>query len=409
MLKVLFLIEDGSLVYDNRVRREAQTLRQAGARVSVICPAYPDERWHDVVDGIAVYRYRKPSLGSGFFAHVLEYLTSVVAQTVLAALVFLRHGFHVIHAANPPDLLWIVAAPYKLLGRRFVFDHHDLVPELFEDRFGGSGRMLPVLRFMERMSFRLADHVISTNESYRKVAIARGAKREDEVTVVRNGPDFRDFPEGAPDPSIRALGTRVVGYLGNMNPQDGVDRFLEMARIIRVDRKRTDFGFVMIGKGDSFAELTRLRDEYGLTDAVRMTGRVPWAQVLAALRATDICVQPDPPGRLNDHSTMNKLMEYMALGRGVVAYDLAETRVSGGDAAVYVNGDTAAALADSVLALADDDAQLRARQAAGVRRVTDVLAWQHQSRKLLDVYRRLFPDRLRTDVIAPEGAFSRDS
>ena len=394
MIKVLFLIEDGPLEYDNRVRREAVTLIDAGMGVTVICPKYPGESWRAMTGGIRVYRYMKPSFGSGFMAHMAEYLVSLISQTVLTAWVALRHGFDVIHASNPPDLLWIVAAPYRLLfGKRFVFDHHDLVPELFEDRFGAPGsRMLTVLRFLERMSFRFADHVISTNESYRAVAMCRGNKRPDEVTVVRNGPAPGDFPEGEPDPKIRALGRIVVGYLGNMNPQDGVDQFLVMAHLIRQVHHRTDIGFVMIGRGDSFDDLVRLRDKLGLADAVVMTGRIPWSDVLSSLRATDICVQPDPPGLLNDHSTMNKLMDYMSLGRAAVSYDLAETRVSGGDAVVYVRGSSAEDLAFAVMDLADNPGRMRELQRAGQKRVRDVLSWDHQSPRLVKVYEKLFPE-----------------
>ena len=393
MINVLFLIQDTSFVYDNRVRREAATLSEVGMGVTVICPKFPGERWHDVTDGIQVYRYMIPTLGSGLMAHVPEYMISLIALTVLTAWVALRHGVDVIHAANPPDFLWVVAAPYRLLlGKRFVFDHHDLVPELYEDRFAARGsRVLTVLRFLERMSFKFAHHVISTNESYRAVAMRRGNKRADEVTVVRNGPALSDFSDGEPDPKIRALGRIVVGYLGNMNPQDGVDRFLEMARLLRHVHHRTDIGFVMIGKGDSFKDLVRLRDEFGLTDIVAMTGRIPWSDVIASLRATDICVQPDPPGLLNDHSTMNKLMEYMSLGRAVVSYDLPETRVSGGNAVLYVQGSSAEDLASAVMALADDPDWMRELQSAGQKRVREVLSWEHQSPLLVDVYEKLFP------------------
>jgi glycosyltransferase involved in cell wall biosynthesis len=393
MIKVLFLIQDTSFVYDNRIRREATTLREVGMEVTVICPKFPGESWHDVTDGIHVYRYMIPTLGSSVMAHLPEYIISLISLTVLTFWVALRHGFDVIHVANPPDFLWVVAAPYRLLlGKRFVFDHHDLVPELYQDRFGTShSRVLTVLRFLERMSFRLAHHVISTNESYRAVAMSRGGKRPDEVTVVRNGPASDDFPDGTPDPTIRALGRIVVGYLGNMNPQDGVDRFLEMARLLRQKHHRMDIGFVMIGKGDSFEDLVQLREKFGLTDAVAMTGRLPWVDVIASLRSTDICVQPDPPGLLNNHSTMNKLMEYMSLGRAVVSYDLAETRVSGGDAVFYVQGSGAEDLASAVMALADNPDRMRQLQRAGQERVRDVLSWDHQSPRLVEVYEKLFP------------------
>lgn len=387
---VLFLIEDGSFVFDNRVRREAGTLHAAGWKVSVICPAYPGEKWRENVNGILVYRYRKACLGPGFGAHLIEYLISLAAQTFLAALVALETGFDVIHAANPPDLLWVIALPYRMCGKRFIFDHHDLVPELYADRFGQSNtKVMTILRWLERTSIRLADCVISTNESYRRIAMERGPKAPDAVTVVRNGPDLGDFPEGTPDLKTRGLGKTVVGYLGNMNPQDGVDRFLEMARIIRIEKSWQDFGFVMIGAGDAYEELKALRDSWGLADAVAMTGRIPWREVLAVLRATDICVQPDPPGGLNDHSTMNKLMEYMMLGKAVVAYSLPETMVSGGDACVYVRENSSAALAEAVMALADDPAEVSRRGRAGRQRVERYFAWHHQSQRLLEVYARI--------------------
>ena len=395
MLKVLFLSQDLPYTFDNRIKRETATLRDAGALVSVISPMGKGERWHEEVNGIQVYRYKVPTLGEGFGGHLGEYAASFSSMAALAALVYRRHGFHAIHAANPPDLMWTVAAPYKPLGVKFVFDHHDLVPELFEWRFGKDHPgLVPVVKAMEKATFKLADHVISTNETYKRVAIERGGKRADEVTVVRNGPRRSDFPETAPDPTIRAMGRVMVGYLGNMNPQDGVDLFLEIARILRNDRGRKDIGFVMVGTGDSFESLGALRDQYGLTDAVAMTGRVPWPQVLAALSATDLCVQPDPPGGLNDHSTMNKLMEYMALGKAAVAYDLHETRVSGGDAALYAPGGSAEALADAVQTLADHPARREAMGRAGYERVWGTLAWNHQQRALLSVYERLFPGQL---------------
>lgn len=391
--KVLFLIEDGPYLYDNRVRREATCLFEAGAEVSVICPNAGNEPFYSVVDGVRIYRYRKPGLGPGLIAHLIEYFVSLTSHFLLSMVIAFRHGFSVIHAANPPDLLWMVAAPYRMFGKRFVFDHHDLVPELFEERFGRERKsLLSTARFMERMSFRVASQVISTNESYRQVAIARGGKKENEVTVVRNGPDLADFPPTAPDAKIRALAPIVVGYLGNMNPQDGVDYILQAAHIIRNERKRTDVGFVLVGSGDSFESLKELREELGLTESVVMTGRVPWNDVLNTLEATDICVQPDPPGGLNDHSTMNKLMDYMILGKAVVAFDLAETRVSGGDAVMYASGDSAESLAESILDLADDGDR---RQQLGLQardRVIEELAWHHQAPNLISVYQRLFPN-----------------
>jgi len=390
--RILFLIEDGSYLYDNRVRREAICLYQAGAQVSVICPNAGTEPFRSVIDGVRVYRYRKPNLGAGLVAHLGEYIVSIVSQMFLTLFVAVRDGFSVIHAANPPDLLWLIAAPYRLFGKRFVFDHHDLVPELFEERFGRDRKMLlSVARLMERMSFRLASQVISTNESYRNVAIERGGKTLDNVTVVRNGPDPADFQDIVPDAHIRAMAPTVVGYLGNMNPQDGVDLLVQAAAIVKQKHDRSDIKFVLVGGGSAFDSLVTLRADLGLEETVLMTGTIPWSDVLSTLSATDICVQPDPPGGLNDHSTMNKLMEYMILGKAVIAYDLTETRVSGGDAAVYVSGNSPDALAAAIIELADDEQQRKSLGQQGRERVAKKLAWHHQSPNLITVYQKLFP------------------
>jgi glycosyltransferase involved in cell wall biosynthesis len=391
-LRVLFLIEDGSFLYDNRVRREALCLSRAGADVRVICPNAGDEPFYSEHEGIGIYRYRKPAFGAGLLGHIFEYVVSLTAHTFITLGIALRHGINVIHAANPPDLLWLVALPYRLFGVRYVFDHHDLVPELFRERFGEDRRLLlSVARFMERMSFRLASHVISTNESYRRVAMDRGGKRPEDVTVVRNGPDPADFMNIVPDTSISDLAPIVVGYLGNMNPQDGVDRILGVADLLINERKRDDIAFVMVGAGDSFDGLCAQRDSLGLHDRVVMTGRIPWADVLSTLSATDICVQPDPPGGLNDHSTMNKLMEYMMLGKAVVSYDLEESKVSGGDAVLYVSEDSVESLGNAIESLADDRQKIADMGRMGLARIESTLAWHYQAINLVNVYMKLFP------------------
>lgn len=390
--KVLFLIEDGSFLYDNRVRREAVCLARAGAEVRVICPNAGSEPFYSEHESVGIYRYRKPSFGAGLLGHIGEYVVSLFSHAVITLGIALRHGINVIHAANPPDILWLVALPYRLFGVRYVFDHHDLVPELFAERFGeGRRSLLSMARFMERMSFRLASHVISTNESYRQVAIDRGRQRPENVTVVRNGPDPADFQDIVPDPAISDLAPIVVGYLGNMNPQDGVDRILGVANLLINERKRKDIAFVMVGSGDSFDGLQSLRDSLGLHDQVVMIGRVPWPDVLNTLAATDICVQPDPPGGLNDHSTMNKLMEYMMLGRAVISYDLEESRVSGGDAVRYVAEDSVEALADAIAELADNREMIEAMGRQGLARVEEKLAWRYQAVNLANVYKKMFP------------------
>ena len=393
LFRALFLIENVPYSLDTRVRREAHALRSIGGDVTVICPA-DGGKWARTVEDVRVYHYPKPSLGGGFLAHVAEYATSLFFHSILTLWVAIRHGFDVIHVANPPDLLWLVAAPWKLLGKRFIFDHHDLVPELFQVRFA---QRLPWLHrsmlWLERSSLQLADHVISTNQTFRSIAIARGGRDPADVTIVRNGPWLsRDFPAVAPEEGVRRPGKVTVGYLGIMNPQDHLDNLLEAARIIRFELKRDDIGFVLIGSGDAYPSLLAQRDAAGLQDCVEMPGTVPWRTVLATLGAVDICVQPDPPTAFNRHLTMNKLMEYMALSRACIAYDMPETRFSGGDTVKYVQGTSADELARAIVALADDPAG-RAELGRRARlRIENTLSWEHQAHTLLQVYAKLFPD-----------------
>ena len=395
--RVLFLIENVPYALDTRVRRESHALMSAGGEIMVICPGDGSGAVRDI-DGVRVFQYPKPSLGAGFLAHVCEYVVSLFFHTLLTAWVALRHGFDVVHVANPPDLLWIVAAPYRLLGKRFVFDHHDLVPELFEvryrDRVPG---VMAVVLWLERMSLRLADHVICTNDTFRHFAMTRGGRRGEDVTVVRNGPWLaRDFPQvraGRADgmaPARKCL----VGYLGIMNPQDHIDHLVRAADIVRRELRRDDIEFLLIGSGDAHESLRALRDALGLTDAVQMPGTLPWREVIERLSDTDLCVQPDPPTPFNRHLTMNKLMEYMALGKPAIAYDMPETRFSGGDAVMYIEDRTPAGLAAAIVRLADD-APLRAAMGRRAReRIENVLSWEHQQAALLGVYRRLLPMRL---------------
>lgn len=398
--RVLFLIENVPYSLDTRVRRQAHALRAAGGSVTVICPG-PGGGGARVRDGVRVYHYPKPSFGGGFAAHIAEYAASLVCQSLLTAWVAVRHGFDVIHVANPPDLLWLVAAPYRLFGKRFIFDHHDLVPELFAVRFGARlPRLQSVMLALERCSVTLANHVISTNETFRKMAIERDGKDPEAVSVVRNGPWLeRDFPPTAADPRVRALGRVVVGYLGIMNDQDHLDHLLEAARIVRREAGRSDIAFLLIGSGDAYPKLLRLRDAMELTETVHMPGTLPWNDVLACLSAVDICVQPDPPTAFNRHLTMNKLMEYMALGKPSIAYDMPETRFSGGDAVLYVPGESAAALARAILELADDPATREALGQRARQRIESALAWEHQADNLIEVYRRVLPAKLPAAVL----------
>lgn len=398
---VLFLIENVPYSLDSRVRREAHLVQMLGGLVYVICPSDGTGLFKQV-DGVSVYQYPKPSCGEGFVAHLLEYMTSLFFQSILAAYVFFRHNFDVIHAGNPPDILWIVAAPYKALGKKYIFDHHDLVPELYQVRFADKIPWLyKIMLWLERRNMQLADHVISTNDTFRLFAMQRGGKLSEQVTVVRNGPWLeRDFPEvdfnfeGKTKPTVR------VGYLGIMNPQDNLDNLIEVVRIIRKDWLREDIEFVLVGSGDAYPSLVALKDQLNLSDAISMPGTLPWTQVIETLMGVDICVQPDPPTIFNRNLTMNKLMEYMALGKAIVAYDMPETKVSGGAAIVYASGTSAQDLATAIVALADDPVYRKNLGIAARNRIEDQLSWECQRISLARVYRKVLPFHVSEIAIA---------
>ena len=382
------MIEDGSYLYDNRVRREAETLTKAGYQVAVICPKYPGESDYDTHDDVHIYRYDKWQFGG----HFGEYVSSLLKGGWLSVKAWRRHGgFDFIQACNPPDLWFVIAAIFKFLfGVKFIFDHHDICPELYISRFGEKIRIgYHIMLVLEKLTFKLSDGVISTNESYKRIANERGGVPYERISVVRNGPDLKKFHPLPPDPAISKDNQILVGYLGNMNPQDGVDHLLMAAQSIVHKHNRSDIHFILVGKGDAFDDLNRLVDRYNLDDRVTFTGRLPDADMLRCLSSCDICVQPDPLNPLNNLSTMNKVMEYMALEKPVVAYDLLETRFSGGDCLLYAEPNEPEDLAQKIIQLADDSDKRKMLGKNGRKRIEASLSWKHSEVQLLNLYELL--------------------
>lgn len=383
------LLENNPYPQDARVRREAATLTQDGYRVDVICPAANGQKRTETVDGVRVYRYPAPPGGQGTLGYLIEYGYSWLASALLTAYVAVRRGFDIIHAHNPPDTFAVLAALFKPFGKRFVFDHHDLSPEMYLARFGaasGGGIAHRMLQAFEKLSFRLADLVISTNESYRAIAIERGGVEAERVRVVRNGPDLNRVRLVEPDEELRAKAPAIIGYVGVMGYQDGVDYLLRALHHLKVTLGRTDFYAVLIGTGDAGRELERLRAELDLEDQVWLTGRVSDETLMRYLSSADICVDPDPSNPFNDRSTMIKMTEYLALGKPVVAFDLPEHRVTAGEAALYARANSERDFAEKLSKLIDDPAERRRMGDIGRRRVAEFLSWDRQAPKLLASY-----------------------
>jgi glycosyltransferase involved in cell wall biosynthesis len=389
---VLILVENLSVPLDRRVWNECGTLTAAGYRVSVVCPrgAKHDRRFYEEIDGVRIYRYPTPPSRPGLAGYVVEYGYMLLMTGLLALAVFAREPFDAIHACNPPDLFVLVAWPFRLLGVSFLFDQHDACPEILVAKRGGeAGAGLPelVVRWAERATYAAADVVVSPNESYRAIALGRGKKAHDDVFVVRSAPRLAEFPSGGPASFDRRGHEFLVGYLGVMGLQDGVDVLLEALALLI--RRGYDVLAYLAGAGESYEALAREVVRLGLQDRVLMPGYQYWSEFAPALRNADVCVAPDPPGPFNDISTMNKIIEYMAFGRAGVAFDLTENRVTGGDAVVYAGEATAEGLAEAIAAVLDMGAAREDLGRAARRRFEEMLAWEHQESALLAAYGRL--------------------
>jgi glycosyltransferase involved in cell wall biosynthesis len=392
--RILIIVQNLPVPFDRRVWLECQALVSAGHRVTVVCPRGDDDPAYEVVDKVELYKYRGYFSRGSKIGFVWEYASSFLTTAWLTLKARRSGRFAVVQACNPPDIFWPIGLALRALDRtRFVFDHHDLSPELYKSRFP-DGPKLPykLLRALERTTHRTADHVISTNDSYRDVAVRRSGKSASDVTVVRTGPDPERLQRGPASPELRRGRRFLAAYIGVMGPQDGVDIVVRAADVVVNQKGRDDIAFTLIGSGDCFDDLVALRDELGLAGYVEFTGRAPDELVARILSTADIGLSPDPMNPLNDVSTMNKTMEYMAFELPVVAFDLRETRVSAGDAGVYVTPNEVHDYAEAIVALMDDEPRRARLGKLGRVRVEQELAWSYQRRAYLGVYRRLIGD-----------------
>jgi glycosyltransferase involved in cell wall biosynthesis len=392
--RALVLVENLSVPLDRRVWQECRSLTNAGWRMSVICPqggTYDREPYVEL-EGVQIHRYPLRAATGGPLGYVREYGTALRKTRAIARRLARERAFDVVHACNPPDLLLPAVRSLKRAGTAFLFDHHDLVPELYLSRFGrGEDVLYRATLAVERRTFRLADVVVSTNESYRRVALGRGRKREEDVFVVRSAPDLGRFTLVEPDPSLRRGKDYLLVYLGVMGPQDGVDHALRALALVA--RRRGDWHAVFVGSGDVADDMRALAIELGIGEKVDFPGRLSDGDVRRVLSSADVCLAPDPKNALNDVSTMNKIVEYMAMSRPFVSYDLVESRVSAGDAAVYARANDVEAFARGVELLLDDPERRLEMGRLGRRRVETELSWKLSERALLAAYERAVAKR----------------
>lgn len=392
---VLIIVQNLPVPLDRRVWLECLALRSAGYAVSVICPKGPGDPRYQELDGVHIYKYEPAPPSNGVASYLWEFLYSWLCTAALSVRVWHRHRFGVIQACNPPDTYWSLARLWRLRGVRFVYDQHDLNPEVFRSRFGeprglSSRLQYAAVRWLERATFRSADQVISTNESYRQVALERGGCDPERVTVVRSGPNTSRMRPLHPVLDLRKDRRHLLVYLGIMGPQDGVDIALHALDFLVHERGRSDVHLALLGFGDCYDDLVALTGRLGLAEYVTFTGRADRAMVAEYLSTASIGLSPDPASPLNNVSTMNKTMEYMSLGVPVVAFDLLETRVSAADTAAYVDPTAGSVgFGAAIDELLDDEQRRIEMGVAGRIRAQAHLDWRPQAERYVGVFDRL--------------------
>ena len=389
--RILIIVENLPVPFDRRVWQEACALRDAGYQLSVICPVGKGyEKRHEVLEEIHIFRHPLPLEAKGALGYLIEYSAALFWEFVLAWKVLWQRGFDVIHACNPPDNIFVIGFFFKLFGKKFLFDHHDINPELYEAKFGRRDLFYRMLLIWERWTFKAADVSIATNESYRGIALRRGRMPPDRVFVVRSGPNLERLQILPPDEALKKGRGYLVGYVGVMGKQEGIDYLLRAVRHIVYALQRQDIHFGLVGGGTELEAMQAYARELGVEDYVTFTGRVPDRQLLEMLNTADICVNPDVANEMNDKSTMNKVMEYMALGKPIVQFDLTESRYSAQDAALYAAKNDEIDFANRIVQLLDDG-ELRQKMGSFARqRIENELEWRYEVPKLLAAYDALW-------------------
>jgi glycosyltransferase involved in cell wall biosynthesis len=387
----LIIVENLPVPKDFRVWKEARSLRAAGYDVTVLCPrGKGHEQGYELIEGVHIYRHPATEEGRGSWGYIREYSFALFWQFLYSWWIYMRRGFHVIQGCNPPDDIFLVALPFKLFGVRYIFDHHDVNPELYLSKYGKTDLFYKTLEWLEKMTFRCSDVVMSTNQSYREIAMARGGISQDDIFVVRNGPNAETFKAVPSNPAWKRGKRYLVGYVGVMNSQEGLDILLDVASEVK-NRGRRDIHFTCIGRGPELASLRKIVEEKQLDDMVTFTGFVPDSELVEILSTADICVNPDRPCQMNSMSTMIKILEYMALGKPIVQFEGTEGRFSAQDGSLYSKGDDPAVdFAENILWLLDHPEERERMGRFGRQRIEKELAWEYSVKNLLAAYERAF-------------------
>ncbi len=389
--KVLIIVENLPVPFDSRVWKEACSLHSNGYEVTVLCPKGKGfERGYEVLDGVRIYRHPMPKEGDSALGYIWEFGCALFWEFFYTFWIYLRHGFNVIQGCNPPDDIFLIALPYKLFGVKYIFDHHDANPELYLSKYGKMGLLYKAQVWLEQMTYRASNVVMATNTSYKDLAIERGGIDPDKVFVVRNGPDLETFKSVKSNPALKYGKQYLVGYVGTMSIQEGLDILLEVALYIKNSGRR-DVHFTCVGGGPGLASLRRMSKDMNLEDTVNFTGRISDEELLAVLSTADVCVNPDKPCEMNDISTMIKIMEYMALSKPIVQFDLKEGRFSAQESSLYADKEKGSAdFADKILWLLENPEERKRMGECGRKRVEEALAWNYSVDNLLSAYSRAF-------------------
>jgi glycosyltransferase involved in cell wall biosynthesis len=392
--KVLIIVENLPVPFDTRVWKEACSLHENGYEVTVLCPkGKGHQKRYECLAGIHIYRHPMPKEGNTPLGYVWEFSCALFWEFLFSWWIYLRRGFHVIQGCNPPDDIFLVALPFKILGVKYIFDHHDANPELYVSKFERKGLLYKAQVLLEKLTYGFSDVVMATNRSYKDLAVTRGGLAPEDVFVVRNGPDLETFKAVPANPALKHGKSYLVGYVGTMSIQEGLDILLDVALNIK-NQGRGDVHFTCVGGGPGLVGLRRMVKERALEDTVTFTGRVPEQELLEILSTSDVCVNPDKPCEMNNISTMIKIMEYMALSKPIVQYKLKEGRFSAGGASLYSdNGNRVTDFAEKILWLLDHPEQRKTMGELGRRRVETELAWDFSVEHLLAAYENAFGKR----------------